>query len=117
MADKLTPKKIQTIVSAQKPGFEAEAETADQRASAARDRSHVQTHSPDLEYLAAKFLKGATRSQRTTAARNDAASASKASKIVRVHPAGASATDAVGTGSRKVVVVSAKDEKIVGEQG
>jgi hypothetical protein len=116
MADKLTPKKIQSIVSAQKPGFEAE--TADERnVAAARDLSHVQSHAPDLEYLAAKFLQGAARSQRTTTARTDAATASKASKIVRVHPAGSEGTDAVGTGSRKVVVVSAKDEKIVGEQG
>jgi hypothetical protein len=118
MAKALTPQQIKSIVAAAKPGFEAETEeTSDQEYAALPDQTHVQTGAPDLEYLANKFLAPSQSNAKVAAAHRDSATASHTSQIVRVHPAGVPPIDAAGTGSRKVVVVSAKEEKVVGEQG
>ena len=114
MANKLTQQKIKAILASERPEVEVD-EDAAQETSAMADNSAVQTDAPDLEFLIQKFLKG-QRVQRQTAAR-DSSRATNASKIVRVKPAGSKPTDADGTGQRKVVVVSAKDESVIAEQG
>jgi hypothetical protein len=111
MAGKLTPQELGEIVARQKPGFEVETPGSDAEESGAMaDRSQVETNAPDLAYLAAKFLNKAS-------VQTDSASTPNDSQIVRVRPAGRQSTDSPGTGSRKVVVVSAKKRKIIGEQG
>lgn len=116
MAGKLTTQQIKAIVAKEKPDVEVEDDPV-QEGTAMADNSSVQHDAPDLDYLVKKFLKPAEQGARRAQPAMDSSRATNASKIVRVRPAGSSATDEVGTGKRKVVVVSAKDESIVAEQG
>jgi len=115
MAEKLTPKEMADIVAHQKPGFEVEPQSVDSEEHVAMaDRSHVDANAPDLAYLTAKFLKTPHDGGYPQV---DSESASSSSQIVQVRPAGGRSADAAGTGESKVVVVSAKERKIVAEQG
>ncbi len=122
MSDELTKEEIRAIVASEKPGFEIENEDDNvPETSAMADNANIQGDAPDLEFLLKKFLpEGSIESSSNSAARpatQDSSMATKKSRIVKVRPAGTHAADAEGTGSRKVIVVSAKSKKIVAEQG
>ena len=114
MAKKLSAKELNAIIKSYQPGFEIEDETAGLEEAVIADQSYVQAQARDLEYLTAKFL-GTSTSRVARSA--DSSTPTQASKIVRVRPAATAANDAVGTGARKVYVVSTKERKVIGEQG
>ena len=111
-SSKLTNEKIKEIVDKEKPGFEVDSteEPVVMMASASR----VEKDAPDLEYLVKKFL-----GRNSSEAEKDASTeeTSSEARIVSVRPAGSDSQDSAGTGSRKVIVVSASDQTIVAEQG
>lgn len=116
MAEELTPQELEAIIAAQKPGYvlDESAEDELEGLDMADETPAVQSRAADLEYLTKKFLKGRTAS---VASARDTSRTTQSSKIVRVRPAGVPATDESAAGKGKVVVISAKDKKIVGEQG
>ncbi|WP_417397085.1 hypothetical protein [Gimesia chilikensis] len=113
MKNELSNEEIQKIVMAERPGFVVEI-SDDQEDESMDHSSHAQARAPDLDYLKAKFLRG-SHPKKGKVSFDD--TESNASRIVRIRPAGTEGVDSEEPGVSKVVVISAKDKKIIAEQG
>lgn len=128
MSAELTPDRIKSIVSLNKPGFEVEEEDLNEGPNGTTpsiDPSFVLTNAPDLRTMAKKFVRvqpapdlpPGESAETQVAETPELPGKDSTSKIVRVRPSHDRSLGAAKGVEGKVVVVSAKEGKIVGEQG